>query len=564
MPVISEHYREQNRQLHESRDDYGRSSKMWCEHIGRVVNEQRFDSILDYGCGKGELKAGMPGFPIAEYDPAVPGKDAPPEPADFVVCTDVLEHIEPVHLNAVIRDLARCTRHRLFFSIATTPSTKMLPDGRNAHLIVKPKEWWFQKLSAEFKIICSNETPYMVYGEAIPNRLATKAVMALGKRRRPITPEWQMMFNNIRTQSARYSDDFSRIETINMWDDMPDEPNVDMQAVVNVFNNVDDPHGMMARVMKKSRKAVLATVQLDPVRNEAYWRKFFEKYLRIADFVVENNAIVCIGSPMVGVEGIIAVGVVDKDERWAQIEHNSKRFPKRIETAPAHDKRALVACYGPSLKQNIDVLKEHAQKPDTVIVSVSGAHDFLIEHGITPHIHLECDPRPHKADNIAKPIDGVTYLLGSVVHPSVFDKLEGADIRLWHVSAPEHQIRMVDELGESPLHVISGGGSVGLRSIPVMYAMGYRKFTIFGMDCSFSDDGSEQWAGKHAGKRQELCQANVNGRVFTTSPVLMTYATGFFESIQKVADCTFTLVGDGLLQAMCAAFQSRPANAVAA
>jgi len=152
----------------------------------------------------------------------------------------------------------------------------------------------------------------------------------------------------------------------------------------------------------------------------------------------------------------------------------------------------------------------------------------------------------------------VQYLIGSCCHERLLDKLENADVALWHVQTPEHLYRLQGELGEDPRHAISGGGSVGLRSIPVLYALGYRRFSIYGMDCSFSEDGEQQWAGPHAGKRQDLCQVQCGERIFTSSPVLMTYATGFFETIQKVSDCTFRVVGDGLLQNMAALYSTLP------
>jgi len=424
---------------------------------------------------------------------------------------------------------------------------------------VKPSAFWLEKLGAHFKVTSHTEQPgVMVYGEAVPLSMVRESLPSLGRKRRPVTPEFQSLFDFIREHSNKYSDAFSQIDRINMWDDMPDEPQSDMQAAIRVFDSVTDPDAMMRRLLMKARKGVIATVVLDQDRDEAYWRKFFEKYLRIADWLVRDSGIVIVGSPMVGVQGVTAVGVVDSEKRWQQVTTNTARIGKRIETAEKHERRVLVACYGPSLKHNIEALKQEAAETGGLIVSVSGAHDFLIENGIRPDVHLECDPRPHKADNIAKPIEGVQYLIGSCCAPELFDKLEGGDVRLWHVSSPEHQMRFVDEIKENPLHVISGGGSVGLRSIPVLYAMGYRAFTIYGMDCSFSDDGSEQWAGAHAGKRQDLCQVNCGGRVFTTSPILLTYATGFFETIQKVSDCTVKMVGNGLLQSMCVVLSNRP------
>jgi len=116
-----------------------------------LADQMRTRDILDYGCGKGNLARHMP-WPIKEYDPAIPGKNAAPEPADIVICRDVLEHVEPECLNAVLADLSRCVKRIGLFSTVTGPSWDVLPDGRNAHLIQRPWEWWKEKLSAHFSV----------------------------------------------------------------------------------------------------------------------------------------------------------------------------------------------------------------------------------------------------------------------------------------------------------------------------------------------------------------------------------------------------------------------------
>jgi hypothetical protein len=69
-----------------------------------------------------------------------------------VVCTDVLEHIEPELLDFVLDDLRRVTRKVGFFVIHTGASTKTLADGRNTHLIQQPREWWHLKLARFFRV----------------------------------------------------------------------------------------------------------------------------------------------------------------------------------------------------------------------------------------------------------------------------------------------------------------------------------------------------------------------------------------------------------------------------
>lgn len=140
--LISEEYIRLNAELHRARPDYGAHGGKWAEHVKNLVHHYKAGSVLDYGCGKQALAEQLRLPFVRSYDPALPGLDLPPDPADLVVCTDVLEHVEPDSLSAVLTDLAGLTRKAGFLVVATRPAAKTLPDGRNAHLIQRPAEWW--------------------------------------------------------------------------------------------------------------------------------------------------------------------------------------------------------------------------------------------------------------------------------------------------------------------------------------------------------------------------------------------------------------------------------------
>jgi FkbM family methyltransferase len=150
-PVISKEYVEMNRRLHEDNLSYGTSGEKRVDMVVKLAKSINTTSVLDYGCGKGTLAKKMP-YPIWEYDPAVPGKDEAARPADLVVCTDVLEHIEPELLPNVLFDLARVTKEIGYFVVHTGPAQKFLTDGRNAHLIQGGADWWSKKLSKYFEV----------------------------------------------------------------------------------------------------------------------------------------------------------------------------------------------------------------------------------------------------------------------------------------------------------------------------------------------------------------------------------------------------------------------------
>ena len=159
--LISENYRRLNRQMHEERPDYGmfECTGKWMPHINHYADAIKAASILDYGCGKGALGMSMSDRLVIGYDPAIPGKDTPPDPHDFVVCTDVLEHIEPDCLDEVLDDLTRLTLKGIFMTISTKPAIKHLSDGRNAHLIVQPARWWLPKIMERFDVRLMQATP---------------------------------------------------------------------------------------------------------------------------------------------------------------------------------------------------------------------------------------------------------------------------------------------------------------------------------------------------------------------------------------------------------------------
>lgn len=146
MTLITEEYRALNKALHASNPLYGTSGAKHAGFIADVAKWLNATTILDYGCGKQDLGLALSHLLVTGYDPAVEGLDETPEPADLVVCGDVLEHIEPDCLEAVLDDLKRCALKGIYLVVATVPAKKTLADGRNAHLIQQPKEWWLPKI----------------------------------------------------------------------------------------------------------------------------------------------------------------------------------------------------------------------------------------------------------------------------------------------------------------------------------------------------------------------------------------------------------------------------------
>ena len=146
--LISPEYKAGNRAVHDRQPMWGSSAPRWIPDVILHGDLLGAESILDYGCGKGHLRMRLPTRDVREYDPGIPGKDGPPEPADMVACLDVLEHVEPECLDDVLRHIAQLSRLGALLAIALYPSGTILPDGRNSHLIVESPDWWIDRIRA--------------------------------------------------------------------------------------------------------------------------------------------------------------------------------------------------------------------------------------------------------------------------------------------------------------------------------------------------------------------------------------------------------------------------------
>lgn len=156
--IISDEYRELQRSIHDSDANYGNSSVNFAPILAELMQQTGCTELLDYGAGKGRLGDTLRDLlprPVTthHYDPARPSWAARPDPCDLVACIDVLEHVELLLLDAVLDDLQRVTVGAGFFTVHTGPALRILPDGRNAHIIQQPVRWWLPKLLNRFELL---------------------------------------------------------------------------------------------------------------------------------------------------------------------------------------------------------------------------------------------------------------------------------------------------------------------------------------------------------------------------------------------------------------------------
>jgi hypothetical protein len=168
--LITEDYRAQQTKLHED-PAYGRASVAHAPLVAKAINAFNVGEVLDYGAGKLALLKTISTkllvdhkFRYIPYEPADLRYSDKPEPAQMVVCLDVLEHIEPELIDNVLDDLKRLVLEVGLFTIHCTQAKKVLPDGRNAHLIQEGMAWWLPKIMERFDVQTVQKTKGSVPG----------------------------------------------------------------------------------------------------------------------------------------------------------------------------------------------------------------------------------------------------------------------------------------------------------------------------------------------------------------------------------------------------------------
>lgn len=238
---------------------------------------------------------------------------------------------------------------------------------------------------------------------------------------------------------------------------------------------------------------------------------------------------------------------VSDDQIFANVLANSKRIRKWLKRSDAHNRTAILCGSGPSLADCMDELKYI--KGD--VFALNNAARYLYEHGIKADYQIIMDAQPRTIELVGP---AWKHLFASMVDPTLFDLCP--DAILWHAS---HGDLMIDEIDGFPCHaesadqafLIGSGITVGNTSLPLLYAMGYRRIHIFGMDSC------------HRGTQAHVLRQSINdgdpctivvflGKEYVCSFTMKLQADNFMQRATAIRDggCAIQMHGDGYLQAI--------------
>lgn len=182
--LISNNYKDQLVQYHAAKPNWGSTARRWSQQVIAHAKALGAKTVLDYGSGTGSLRLDLEpaGLVVREYDPGVPGKEADPDRADMVVALDVLEHIEPECLTDVLGHMDLLAIKGMFAVIALYPAGNILPDGRNAHLIVESPEWWVARLTETISPVVKTDYELVVRPSRNPAKATKRALIVRTER----------------------------------------------------------------------------------------------------------------------------------------------------------------------------------------------------------------------------------------------------------------------------------------------------------------------------------------------------------------------------------------------
>lgn len=200
---------------------------------------------------------------------------------------------------------------------------------------------------------------------------------------------------------------------------------------------------------------------------------------------------------------------------FENVKANSLACKSWMAQLPAHEGHAVLVGGGPSLPDFLESIKwRHGlgQK----IFALNGACRLLNDNGIIPDYQVFLDANKEMGDRIGEAHE---YLVASQCDPILFASLPARKITLWHFGLPDLESHVPDH--DSEWNIIGGGLTIGLTSMCLAYAMGYRKLHLYGYD-------SSNKAGRDHGYAVPITEERLGDQTFNSFKV--EYGGRVFES----------------------------------
>lgn len=169
----------------------------------------------------------------------------------------------------------------------------------------------------------------------------------------------------------------------------------------------------------------------------------------------------------------------------SHVKHNIRLQLPQIKQFQAQEVGLIIAAGGPSLKSNLKNLRRQYNR-GSKLVTVNGTHDYMLDNGFKPSMHIMVDARPWNVRFVQRPISTCKYIVASQCHPSVFEALKDNETYIYHTSG--HDGPAEEELNKyyfKKFIRVVGGSTVVLNSFMLLRTLGFKYFDVYGFDSCY-------------------------------------------------------------------------------
>lgn len=211
----------------------------------------------------------------------------------------------------------------------------------------------------------------------------------------------------------------------------------------------------------------------------------------------------------------------------------------------------IVVAGGPSAADHVEDIR--AKAVDGIVIAINGSHDWLLSHGIVPHMHVLLDPlREPAIEWVQNARDDVVYFCASIVHPDVLACLEGRRVLGWHAITGGVQEFLEKHHERTGQQIVSYGGAstAALRMLNVVSYGGGRRLEYFGLDSSYRGDAHHAYSQPipEGADRYNVTKCWIAGRPFLCDSGMMIQCEDFRKLFwQFFPKINIVIHGDGAI-----------------
>jgi hypothetical protein len=245
------------------------------------------------------------------------------------------------------------------------------------------------------------------------------------------------------------------------------------------------------------------------------------------------------------VKGVSGVNTEDDTIR-SNVLANLKLGLKEVKPYEQNDNELILLCGGPSLNDYADEIKLN-KRLRVPIVTMNGAYNWALEHGIKPDVQIILDARAFNKRFIEPIVPSCTYLISSQCDPELVSAIPESQIYLWHSGADVVR-SCVEELGiTKDVYPVYGGMTVPLRAIPLLLMLGFHRFVVYGFDSCIKNNHHHAYS-QPENDFNTVIDVTCGDETFKCHGWHLTQAYEFIELQQMIGDlCEMDVKGDGLI-----------------